>query len=262
MKLSELLEILENGVGPVSLSDKFCKKYSMYDNSGIILNCCDEVKGVLFALDLSAEAVEETLSRGFNAIVTHHPAIYGGLSRLDVLCDPQSAALAECLKNGVSVISMHLNFDVAPKGIDYHLMRGLGGDKAELLATVEGGGYGRAYSVTPADFLAYAKSVKTALGAERIFAYGAPDRVIKRVASFCGAGCDDRAVSFAYAEKADVFVSSDLKHHEIRALVSRGINVIQLTHYTSENYGFNKIYNEIALDLPVASAYFNDAELA
>ena len=61
MKLSELLEILENGVGPVSLSDKFCKKYSMYDNSGIILNCCDEVKGVLFALDLSAEAVEETL---------------------------------------------------------------------------------------------------------------------------------------------------------------------------------------------------------
>ncbi len=116
--------------------------------------------------------------------------------------------------------------------------------------------------MTPADFLAYAKSVKTALGAERIFAYGAPDRVIKRVASFCGAGCDDRAVSFAYAEKADVFVSSDLKHHEIRALVSRGINVIQLTHYTSENYGFNKIYNEIALDLPVASAYFNDAELA
>ena len=59
-----------------------------------------------------------------------------------------------------------------------------------------------------------------------------------------------------------MFVSSDLKHHEIRALVSRGINVIQLTHYTSENYGFNKIYNEIALDLPVASAYFNDAELA
>ena len=152
MKLSELLEILENGVGPVSLSDKFCKKYSMYDNSGIILNCCDEVKGVLFALDLSAEAVEEPLSRGFNAIVTHHPAIYGGLSRLDVLCDPQSAALAECLKNGVSVISMHLNFDVAPKGIDYHLMRGLGGDKAELSATVEGGGYGRAYNVTPADF--------------------------------------------------------------------------------------------------------------
>ena len=127
---------------------------------------------------------------------------------------------------------------------------------------MEGGGYGRAYNVTPADFLAYAKSVKTALGAERIFVYGEPDRVIKRVASFCGAGCDDRAVSFAYAEKADVFVSSDLKHHEIRALVSRGINVIQLTHYTSENYGFNKIYNEIALDLPVASAYFNDAELA
>lgn len=261
MKLNELFKILEK-VSPVSLSDDFCKKYSLYDNSGIILACGEDVTGVLFTLDLSKQAVKECVLRGFNVIVTHHPAIYGGISRLDLLNDPQADAIAECLKHGVSVISMHLNFDAAPKGIDYYLMRGLGGQNAELLATVDGGGYGRVYNVEQTDFETYVKSIKAEFNTERVFAYGDNGKIIKRVASFCGAGCDERAIDFAFKQKADVFVSSDLKHHEIRALCGRGINVIQLTHYSSENYGFNKIYNEISLGLPVPSSYLNDAELA
>lgn len=261
MKLSDLYKLLEE-VAPVSVSDEFCKKYGLYDNSGIILNCCTEVKGVLFTLDLSVKAVREALSRGFNVIVTHHPAIYGGISRLDTISDPQAAAIAECLKNGISVISMHLNFDAAEKGIDYHLMRAAGGDGAKLLATVTNGGYGRVYNVKPSLFKDFVNGLKNALATERVFAYGSDDRQINKAASFCGAGCDDRAIAFASAEGVDVFISSDLKHHEIRALLGSGINVVQLTHYASENYGFNKIYNEISLGLPVPSSYFNDAELA
>ena len=60
---------------------------------------------------------------------------------------------------------------------------------------------------------------------------------------------------------ADVFVSSDLKHHEIAALIARGLNVIELTHYSAESYGFCKIYQKIKDELNIPSAYFCDAGL-
>ncbi len=257
MKLKEVFAILES-VAPVSLSDEFCKKYSMYDNSGVILRLSEEVNGALFTLDFSPAAVKQAVKGGYNLIVTHHPAIYGGISRIDEFSDPQSAAIAECIKNGISVISMHLNFDAAPEGIDYHLMRGLGGSECEVLAPVSGGGYGRLYKVEKQLFSDYFKKVCKEFNTNRALAYGDDKKAITRVASFCGAGCDDRAIKFAANGGADVFVSSDMKHHEITALVQRGINVIHLTHYSAENYGFEKIYQKIKGGFKVKTAYFTD----
>ena len=112
MTLTEFLKKLEK-IAPVALSDEFCKKYGMYDNSGIIINASETVNGALFTLDLSSEAVREAVRLGYNLIVTHHPAIYGGIARINA-----GEPVAQCVKYGVSVISMHLNFDVAPEGID------------------------------------------------------------------------------------------------------------------------------------------------
>ena len=75
MKLKDIFEKLE-GVAPVALSDEFCRKYKMYDNSGIIIDCKEEIVGALFSLDLSFKAIEEAKRQGFNLIVTHHPAIF------------------------------------------------------------------------------------------------------------------------------------------------------------------------------------------
>lgn len=139
-------------------------------------------------------------------------------------------------------------------------MRGLGGQTPEILAGVEGGGYGRVYGVNPVRFSEYADQIRKEFSTSRAICFGA-DKQISKVASFCGAGCDNRAIEFAAAHGADVFVSSDMKHHEIAALTGLGINVIALTHYSAESYGFNKIYNEISLGLKIPSAFFTDAEL-
>ena len=254
MKLLDILHNLEQ-VAPVALSDDFCKKYSIYDNSGIIYDGGEEICGALFSLDLSTKSVEVAKARGFNLIVTHHPAIYGGISRIKY-SDP----IAKCIQSGISIISMHLNFDAAPEGIDYHLMRGLGGRNAEILASLDGGGYGRIYSVSPESFTEYFSKVKKGFLTDRAVSFGG-EREVKKVASFCGAGCDDKAINFAISRGADVFVSSDMKHHEIAALLEHGINVIQLTHYSAESYGFNKIYNEISSGLKIKSAYLSDEDL-
>ena len=74
-------------------------------------------------------------------------------------------------------------------------------------------------------------------------------------------GCDDKAMAFACEQGADVFISSDMKHHEILNLTRKGLAVLILTHYASENYGFEKIYLEIKESLNVKSAYYTDADL-
>ena len=56
MKVEEVFNLLEREVAPVSLSDEFCAKYKLYDNSGIIVNCGGEVKSALFSLDLSRKS--------------------------------------------------------------------------------------------------------------------------------------------------------------------------------------------------------------
>ncbi|MBD5632580.1 MAG: Nif3-like dinuclear metal center hexameric protein [Clostridia bacterium] len=259
-KLNDIFAVLEK-VAPVALSDEFCKKYGLYDNSGIIVNCGEEVNGALFSLDFSLKAVREAINKNYNLIVTHHPAIYGGINRLDTVNNPQAKAFAECIKHGISVISMHLNFDAAPEGIDYNLMRGLGGENPDILDGLPCGGYGRVYKIKPCKFQDYAKAVAKEFNTSRALYYGDGNKTVKKVASFCGAGCDDKAMAFAKNSGADVFVSSDMKHHEIAALLEDNINVIHMTHYASENYGFNKIYLKVKDELNVSSAYFTDGEL-
>ena len=94
-----------------------------------------------------------------------------------------------------------------------------------------------------------------AFNTSKIIVYGDKNNQVSKVASFCGAGCDDYNMSFAADNGADVFVSADMKHHEILALTQRGIAVIVLTHYASENYGLNKIYQKIKDDIKVKSEY-------
>lgn len=255
MKVFEVLTRLEE-VAPVALSDEFCKKYGAYDNSGIIIDCKQDINGAVFSLDLAKGAIAEAKSKGYNLIVTHHPAIFGGVSRISY-----DDLIAECLKCGISVISMHLNFDAAPHGIDYHLMCGLGGSEAKIFEDVSGGGYGRVYGVESVKFYDLEKRVKDNFCTNRTLFYGNKEKSIKKIASFCGAGCDNKSIAFAKSNGADAFVSSDMKHHEIAALLNLGINVIHLTHYSAENYGFSKIYSEIKNSLSIPTAYFTDKEL-
>lgn len=260
LTVENVLKILEE-VAPLKISDDFCKKFKMYDNSGVIINCGREVDGALFSLDLSEAAVNEAIKRGYNLIVTHHPAIYGGIDRFDLPCDAHARALAACLKNDISVISMHLNMDAAPDGIDSFLMKGLGGTECRILATVEGGGYGRVYGVQPVDFNLFVKNLSKEFSTEPLL-HGKDERTVKKVASFCGAGGDDDAVAFAKQNGADVVVSSDLSHHRIVELVESGIAVVQITHYAAESYGFGKIYDKIKNKLNVPLSFFFDERFA
>lgn len=262
MELDEILSVL-NEEAPLSLSDEYCAKFGGYDNSGLLIDGgTTDVDSVLFSLDFSLRAVQEAAKQGYNLIVTHHPAIYGGIENILVKNDVRSQLIARCLRGKIAVYSAHLNLDVAPEGIDYHLMKGLGGSECTLMHSLSDGcGYGRAYGVESKKLGKVAEDAKKTFGTKRIITYGDENKDVKKIASFCGAGCDDESVAFAIANGVDLFVSSDLKHHHIAELVGRGIGVMQLTHYAAENYGFKKFAVKIKKKIGVNSVAMTDKDL-
>ena len=42
---------------PKAISDEYCSRYGAYDNSGLLVDCAEEITGAVFALDLTDGAI-------------------------------------------------------------------------------------------------------------------------------------------------------------------------------------------------------------
>ena len=157
---------------------------------------------------------------------------------------------------------MHLNLDVADGGIDASLCSGLGGDSYKILEMLdEKHGYGREFSVSPVTLKEFVSRAKKTFSTKKIIAYGNQNAVIKKVASFCGGGA-------SHAEKcvvknsvdADLIVTSDMAHHQIKEILDGGKCVMLIPHYASEEYGFKKYYERVnsIIGKEIPAYYFDD----
>ncbi len=270
MKLSEVYKIAD-GLAPKRLSDEYCAAFGAYDNSGLLVEACEEVKGIVFALDLTNAAIDKAIEKGCNLIIAHHPAIYGKISDIR-MGDTKllGGKLVRCIQNGISVICMHLNLDAAKDGIDESLMQGILHSSGAgtgltnepcIMHPLQDGGYGRVYDIQEISLSALAEAMKKTFSTERILVYGKEENAVSRAASFCGAGVDEGSIAFAAREGAQVLVSSDFKHHLIALAVELGMSVIILTHYASENYGFKKYYEKIRRQVDIPCVYHTDEYL-
>ncbi len=271
MKLSEIYQIADE-IAPKSISDEMCAKYDCYDNSGILVDVDEEITGILFSLDLSEGAIDEAIKEGANLIITHHPAIYGKISRIDYYDEGLlGKKLIRCIRHGISVLAMHLNLDSARGGIDENLMQGVrlstgdttgvGTQPTAIQMPLSSGAYGRVYEINEVTLSALVTGLKKTFQTNRVETYGEEKRKITRVASFCGSGADEKSVAFAAKEGADVILSSDFKHHVLSMAIEKGLAVITLTHYASENYGFRKYYEKIGQRVNIPCYYHEDSYL-
>ncbi len=236
-----------NPIMPFSISEKLIEK-GYYDNSGVI--CDGEGDKILFTLDLTENAVKKAKELGCGLIVTHHPAIFSPIKRVE-------GALREAVKNRMGVVSCHLNADFASEGVDYHLAKALGAKEEEVLEQYDFGGYGRLFDLdtTVEDFIV---KVKKELNAKNICLFG-ENKKIKKVATFCGAGLDEKSLSLA--KNADLLLSADIKHHILLQAVSEGKVVVQLTHFATENYGFKQIYKNFSKTVKEQVYYYEEDTL-
>ena len=221
---------------PLKLSSDFQAMINGYDNSGIIAGVKGDIKGVLFTLDLTLESVRKAIDNNCNLIVTHHPAIYSPIKVVD-------GALLSAIQSNIGVISMHLNLDCAKQGIDYFLANGLGAKNQEIIYNLGNDcGYGRNFEVSET-----AKSLKqnyiNTFETQNVMFFGDANKKINKVASFCGSGLDIAEIELA--KDVDIYISSDIKHHVILYALEKGKCVMNVSHYSSEVYGYKQFFNQI-----------------
>ncbi len=254
--INEFMCVLE-GFAPLELSIKQIEN-GAYDNSGIMVKSHDKINSVLFALDLSSATVERAKRLKVDTIVTHHPAIYAPIKNLSV-SDATTAPIIKAIKYNMNVISMHLNLDVADGGIDQELCLALGAKNVKVLDYVDQThGYGREFCglMTLPKLKEQAQNV---LGNKKIITYGNKATVFEKFASFCGGGSSHALDAIKNGKTdAQVIITSDMPHHVIKELVEMDKAIMIISHYSAENYGFNKFYERVKNKISVPAYYFDD----
>ena len=87
-----------------------------FDNVGILVgDPSKEVKKAVVCLDCTPKVLELAVKESAELIITHHPIIFEPLKSL---IKGEDNVVYGCVENGVSVISMHTNLDVAVGGVN------------------------------------------------------------------------------------------------------------------------------------------------
>ena len=130
MKINEVISYLDNRIPP-ALQES-------YDNSGFLLgNRNVDIKGVLVAVDLTMEVIDEALQYDCNLIVTHHPFIFSGVKC--VTTDSLTGRMIyRLVQNNISVYAAHTNLDNLSTGVNAILAKKIGVIDTKILAPMHG----------------------------------------------------------------------------------------------------------------------------
>lgn len=209
-----------------------------FDNVGLLVgDKKSKVTKALVSLDITGEVVSEAQKLGCELIISHHPVIFNPLKRLDSNSVPYLLA-----KYGISALSMHTNLDLSENfGVNICLANAIGvkntvkSDKGECLFVGE--------LEKETEMKSFAENVKSALDCKGL-RYTDVKKSIKKVAVSSGAGGSE---IFAAAQiGADVFVTGEIKHHEINAANELCINIVDAGHFKSEDIVILPLINKLS----------------
>jgi dinuclear metal center YbgI/SA1388 family protein len=198
----------------------------------------DLVTGVLFAVDPDDAVIEEAQMVGANLIVTHHPLLLTGVH--SVAADTAKGRIVhQLIKGGMSLFVVHTNADHARPGVSDAIAQALGVlDTVPILpsTTHPETGVGRIGTLTETMTLrSFAAGIAEVLPQtpQGVRVSGDPEQIVQKVA-ICG-GAGDSLLNTIATAGADVFVTSDLRHH--RAGEHRGAGgcaLIDVSHWAAE----------------------------
>jgi dinuclear metal center YbgI/SA1388 family protein len=185
-----------------------------WDNVGLIVGRrAQPVRRVIVALDLRRGVLDEALATGADTILVHHPPIFPAIG--DLTDRRRSSELVLfAAESRIAVIAAHTNLDSAVGGLNDRMAELLGITGAvPLLPASETSriGLGRIGDVAPQRLAEFVLQVRAAIGGAVTWA-GDPEEPVLRVA--CCTGSGGGLVDEARNQRADVFVTSDLKYHD------------------------------------------------
>jgi dinuclear metal center YbgI/SA1388 family protein len=235
---------------PASLADVLAVTDSLWpasgaeswDASGLVSgDLRRQVSRIRLAVDAVADTVDEAIEAGSDLLIAHHPLLLRGVTT--VAEDRyKGAMLARLIRANCALLAAHTNADVVETGTSATLADRLGLLEARPLvpgqATTRGiGRVGTLAEPTTLGRLARLLGTILPATAGGVRVSGDFDAPVRTVALCAGAG--DSLLSDPAVLGADVYVTSDLRHHpasEFRenARLVGGPALIDVSHWASE----------------------------
>ena len=240
MKVRDIAAVLEE-FAPLGTQEP-------WDNAGLCIGSPEaEVHAVLAGFDCTPALIREAVSRGADMVVTHHPLIFGGLTRIDP-DDPVGAAVFLAVRHGIAVYAAHTNADKAAGGVNALMAQRLGLVDSEPLDESGLSFIGRLPE--PMDGKAFCEYVKACFSL-RMLRSSAPVATVRCVATSCGAGAS--FAEQAFRAGADAFVTGDVSYH--RFFVPEGRMILDVGHRESEVAIVAKFVSVLQKKLPNFAIY-------
>ncbi|HLU64557.1 MAG TPA: Nif3-like dinuclear metal center hexameric protein [Protaetiibacter sp.] len=201
-----------------------------------------EVSAVHLAVDAVLDTADEALALGAQLLLVHHPLLLRGVT--SVAEDRYKGALiARLIRGGCALLAAHTNADIVHDGTSAVLARALGIPNAQPIVASAADpalGLGRVGELAePVTLGELARQLQRVLPATAQGVRGAGDfhAEVRRVALCAGAG--DSLLGHPAVQGADVYITSDLRHHpasEARenARVAGGPALLDISHWAAE----------------------------
>ena len=200
-----------------------------YDNSGLLVGSPDqEVRGILFALDVTEAVSREAVSRGANLIVTHHPLMFDPIRRLTDETY-EGRLIRHLIREDLSLIASHTCLDQAPGGINDALA------ECCALLDVEGEGFVRVGTLPKPMLAGELKEYLSAALDTEVRLMGDPEITVSRLGMCSGAGGSEWEAAAALG--AEAFLSGEVKHHQALAMADAGVPCFECGHFATERPG-------------------------
>ena len=234
MKIKELLSVIDS-FAPFNLAED-------WDNSGLMLGSLEsEVRGVAVCLDAVHEAVIKASENNCNVLLCHHPLIFRGIKSIN-LDSEQGRTIQEAVKRDVNIIAAHTNWDKASEGVNFQLAKSLGLNNIEALDDFGLSGI-LANSMNSREFLEHVKRVWN-LSRLDYYASSHDSQKISRV-SLCG-GSGSEFWRAAKKLGSDVYITADMKYHELIDATREGLNILLVEHGEMERVSLPALANKIS----------------
>ncbi len=223
-----------------------------WDNVGVLLEGVGEVERALLTIDLTEPVLDEALAAGCGLIVAYHPPIFSGFKRL-CMGDPQQRILLRAVRAGLTIYSPHTALDAALGGINDWLVEGLGAVTECAPITphveVEGVGAGRVATLAqPTAVRALVERLKGHLGLQHLrLASPDPEALVERVAVCPGAG----GGLFEGCRGPQLFLTGEMRHHDVLDRVRRGEHVILSDHTNTERGYLPRLAERLRAEWPI-----------
>ena len=229
MKIRDIVSVIEE-FAPLSLQEG-------YDNSGLIVGRLDdEVHGVLLAVDVTEEVLDEAEREGCNLVITHHPIVFSPLKRFNSATYVERC-VERAIRKGIALYAAHTNLDSTQHGMSWQLGSMIGLDTMSVLEPRKDNpnvGFGVVGTLSRAEgIMAFMNRVKAIfdVGAVRYSDIPSEDMMVRRVAICTGAGRS--LIDHAMAAEADVYITADLRYNDFMCGENRMI-LMDIGHFESE----------------------------